>query len=45
MNLELELENAVKMEEFERAAQIRDELKKLRSALDAYKSDILWLDG
>jgi protein arginine kinase activator len=37
MNLELELENAVKMEEFERAAQIRDELKKLRSALDAYK--------
>lgn len=36
-NLELELEKAVKMEEFERAAQIRDELKKLKSALDGYK--------
>lgn len=36
-NLQIELENAIKMEEFERAAQIRDELKKLRSTLDSYK--------
>ncbi|NLY44611.1 MAG: hypothetical protein GX053_01255 [Tissierella sp.] len=36
-NLEIELENAVKMEEFERAAHIRDQLKKLRSTLDSYK--------
>lgn len=36
-NLQLELENAVKMEEFERAAQIRDELKRLRSSLDGYE--------
>lgn len=34
-NLQIELENAVKMEEFERAAEIRDELKKLRSTLDS----------
>lgn len=36
-NLKLELENAVKMEEFERAAEIRDELKKLRSTLESNK--------
>lgn len=36
-NLQIELENAVKMEEFERAAQIRDELKRLRNTLDSYK--------
>lgn len=36
-NLQIDLENAIKMEEFERAAQIRDQLKKLRSTLDSYK--------
>ena len=34
-NLQTELENAVKMEEFERAALIRDKLKKLRSSLES----------
>ncbi|MDR7871439.1 MAG: UvrB/UvrC motif-containing protein [Tissierellaceae bacterium] len=36
-SLKTELENAIKMEEFERAAQIRDELKRLKSTLDSYK--------
>lgn len=34
-NLQIELEKAVKMEEFERAAEIRDELKQLRSTLES----------
>ncbi len=34
-NLQIELENAVKMEEFESAALIRDKLKKLRSTLES----------
>lgn len=36
-NLVQELENAVKLEEFERAAEIRDELKRLRNTLDSYR--------
>ena len=40
-NLQIELQNAVKMEEFERAAQIRDELKKLKSTLDSYGEWVL----
>lgn len=36
-NLQIDLENAIKNEEFERAAQIRDQLKKLRHTLDSYK--------
>lgn len=35
--LQTKLENAVKMEEFEKAAIIRDELKNLRQRLDSYK--------
>lgn len=36
-NLKIQLESAVKMEEFEKAAVIRDELRSLRSKLDSYK--------
>ena len=33
------------MEEFERAAEIRDELKKIRSTLASSEEWYLWLNG
>lgn len=36
-NLKVKLENAIKMEEFEEAAIIRDELKMLKDRIDGYK--------